>query len=58
VILYGGRITALDRANPLAEAVAIIGGRFSGSAAAPTSCSWRVHERGASTSRAAPRCRG
>jgi XapX domain-containing protein len=45
LILYGGRITALDRANPLAETVAIIGGRFSGSAATPTSCSRRVHER-------------
>src|ERR1700748_3166169 len=29
VILHGGRITTLDRANPLAEAVAITGGRFS-----------------------------
>jgi hypothetical protein len=28
VILHGGRITTLDRANPLAEAVAITGGRF------------------------------
>src|SRR5579862_7306366 len=28
-ILHGGRITTLDRANPLAEAVAITGGRFS-----------------------------
>jgi hypothetical protein len=30
VILYGGRIATLNRANPLAEAVAITGGRFSG----------------------------
>jgi predicted amidohydrolase YtcJ len=29
VILHGGRITTLDRANPLAEAVAITDGRFS-----------------------------
>src|ERR1700748_505738 len=29
VILHGGRITTLDRANPLADAVAITGGRFS-----------------------------
>jgi predicted amidohydrolase YtcJ len=29
VILHGGRITTLDRANPQAEAVAITGGRFS-----------------------------
>jgi predicted amidohydrolase YtcJ len=29
LILHGGRITTLDRANPQAEAVAITGGRFS-----------------------------
>ena len=29
VILHGGRITTLDRANPVAEALAIAGGRFS-----------------------------
>src|ERR1700716_1020090 len=29
VILHGGRIATLDRANPLADAVAITGGRFS-----------------------------